>query len=73
MGMSGIGIWQLLIVLVIVFMLFGSKHLRGLGGDIGSSIKDFKAVISGGNAEDFDNKTATLEQDHQDNKQSHSL
>ncbi len=46
MGIGGIGIWQLLIILVIVFMLFGTKRLKGLGGDLGSAIKGFKKAVS---------------------------
>lgn len=42
MGLGGISIWQLLIVLAIVIMLFGTKRLRGLGSDLGSAIKGFK-------------------------------
>jgi len=34
--------WQLLIILVIVLLLFGTKRLRNLGGDLGSAIKGFK-------------------------------
>jgi len=46
MGLSGISIWQLLIVLAIVVMLFGTKRLRTLGGDLGSMIKGFKNSMS---------------------------
>ncbi|MEC9370580.1 MAG: twin-arginine translocase TatA/TatE family subunit, partial [Pseudomonadota bacterium] len=35
MGVGGISIWQLLIVLVIVLLLFGTKKLRNMGGDLG--------------------------------------
>ncbi|GEM_PF-21625 len=42
MGIGGISVWQLLIVLAIVIMLFGTKRLRSLGGDLGSAIKGFK-------------------------------
>ena len=35
--MGGIGIWQLVIVLLIVFLLFGSKRLKTLGGDLGET------------------------------------
>jgi sec-independent protein translocase protein TatA len=42
MGFGGISIWQLLIVLVIVLMIFGGKKLRNLGGDLGAGIKGFK-------------------------------
>lgn len=43
MGFSGISAWQLLIVLAIVIMLFGTKRLRSLGGDVGGAIKEFRA------------------------------
>ncbi len=42
MGIGGISVWQLLIVLAIVIMLFGTKRLRTLGSDLGSAIKGFK-------------------------------
>ncbi len=38
----GISVWQLLIILAIVLLLFGTKRLRSLGGDLGSAIKNFK-------------------------------
>jgi sec-independent protein translocase protein TatA len=41
----GISIWQLLIVLVIVLLLFGAKRLRNVGGDLGSAIKGFKSAM----------------------------
>ncbi|WP_331345960.1 twin-arginine translocase TatA/TatE family subunit [Cellvibrio sp. UBA7661] len=46
MGISGISIWQLLIVLAIVVMLFGTKRLRSLGSDLGSMIKGFKSSMN---------------------------
>lgn len=42
MGFGGISIWQLLIVLLIVVMLFGTKRLKGLGSDLGDAIKGFR-------------------------------
>ena len=38
----GISPWQLLIVLVIVVLIFGTKKLRNMGGDIGGAVKNFK-------------------------------
>jgi sec-independent protein translocase protein TatA len=46
MGLGGISIWQLLIVLVIVALIFGTKKLRGIGGDLGGAVKGFKKAIS---------------------------
>lgn len=44
--MGGISIWQLLIILGIVLILFGTKRLRGFGGDLGNAIRDFKRSIA---------------------------
>ena len=44
--MFGISPAQLIIILVIVLLLFGTKKLRSLGGDLGSAVKGFKKAIS---------------------------
>ncbi len=41
----GISIWQLLIVLAIVLVLFGAKRLRNVGGDLGGAIKGFRQAM----------------------------
>ncbi len=46
--MMGISVWQLLIILLIVVMLFGTKRLRGLGSDLGSAINGFRKSVSDG-------------------------
>ncbi len=56
MGMGGISIWQLLIILLIVVVLFGTKRLRGLGGDLGGAVKGFKKAMSDGDDKDADQK-----------------
>jgi len=45
MGFGGISIWSLLLILVIVILLFGTKKLRNVGGDLGSAIKNFKKSV----------------------------
>jgi sec-independent protein translocase protein TatA len=45
MGIGGISIWQLLIILAIVIMLFGTKRLRTLGSDLGTAVKGFRKSI----------------------------
>lgn len=45
MGLGGISIWQLLILLAIVVVLFGTKRLRNLGGDLGSALKGFRSAM----------------------------
>ena len=42
----GISIWQLLIILAIVLVLFGAKRLRNVGSDLGGAIKGFKKAVS---------------------------
>lgn len=38
----GISIWQIVIVLLIVMLLFGTRRLRGLGSDLGGVINGFR-------------------------------
>ncbi|MEX2132424.1 MAG: Sec-independent protein translocase subunit TatA [Pseudohongiellaceae bacterium] len=54
MGFGGIGIWQLLIILLIVVMLFGTKKLRSLGSDLGGALKGFKTAMRDGEGKDKD-------------------
>ncbi|HDV7284391.1 TPA: Sec-independent protein translocase subunit TatA [Mannheimia haemolytica] len=44
--MGGISIWQLLIVVAIIVLLFGTKKLRTLGSDLGESVKGFKKAMA---------------------------
>ena len=45
MGSFGIGHW--LIVLLVVVLVFGTKKLRNMGGDLGSAVKGFKDGVKG--------------------------
>jgi sec-independent protein translocase protein TatA len=54
MGLGGISIWQLLIVLVIVLLLFGTKRLKNIGGDLGGAIKGFKKAMTDEEAKAID-------------------
>jgi sec-independent protein translocase protein TatA len=56
MGIGGISVWQLLIILAIVVMLFGTKRLRSLGSDLGSAVKGFRKSMSDENS-DAEKKT----------------
>ena len=42
----GFGISELLIILLIVALLFGTKKLRNMGGDLGSAIKSFRSAVT---------------------------
>ena len=45
MGFGGISIWSLLLILGIVILIFGTKKLRNVGGDLGGAIKSFKKSV----------------------------
>lgn len=51
MGIGGISIWQLLIILVIVLLLFGTKRLKNIGADLGNAVKGFKGAMKDGEQE----------------------
>ena len=40
--MGGISVTQLIIIAVIILLLFGTKKLRNVGGDLGAAVKGFK-------------------------------
>jgi sec-independent protein translocase protein TatA len=52
MGMGGISIWQLLIILVIVLLLFGTKRLKNIGSDLGGAVKGFRSAMGDANKDD---------------------
>lgn len=45
MGLGGISMWQLLIILLIVVLVFGTKRLRTIGGDLGGALKSFRKAM----------------------------
>ncbi|MGH8558563.1 MAG: twin-arginine translocase TatA/TatE family subunit [Methylococcales bacterium] len=47
-----IGMWELLIILVIVIILFGTKRLSNLGSDLGTAIKGFRQSLNESPKED---------------------
>ncbi|HLS97806.1 MAG: twin-arginine translocase TatA/TatE family subunit [Porticoccaceae bacterium] len=61
--MGGISIWQLLIILAIVILIFGTKRLKGLGGDLGGAIKSFRKAVSDGETKEEDKDSAKLNQE----------
>lgn len=73
MGIPGISWPQLLIILVIVLLIFGTKRIRSLGSDIGGAIREFRKGIgenedgdgdkSGGEADETAGKPASANKD----------
>ena len=62
MGFGGIGIWQLVIILIIVVMLFGTKKLRGMGADLGGALKGFKKAMKDDDASGDTDDNAVINQ-----------
>ena len=60
-GLAGISPWSLLIILVIVVVIFGTKRLRNAGGDLGGAVKNFKDSMKTGENEATAAKNATKE------------
>lgn len=75
---SNIGPVQLLIVLVIVLAIFGTKRLRTLGSDLGSAVKGFRSAVNDADKEseqisepekkDADFDTTPVEEPHKEKK-----
>jgi sec-independent protein translocase protein TatA len=42
----GPSVWSIIVILLIVVLLFGTKKLRNVGGDLGSALKGFKKALS---------------------------
>ena len=66
----GISIWQLLILLAVVILIFGTKKLKNVGGDLGSAIKGFKSAVKDG---DEKAKTDKVSQDDGDSMNKESM
>ena len=58
----GISIWQLLIILLIVLLLFGAKRLRTLGSDLGGAVKGFRSAM--GDEKEAENAQAAEHVEH---------
>ena len=42
----GFSIWQLLIIVLIIVLLFGTKKLKNIGSDLGGALKGFKSAMN---------------------------
>ena len=46
MGMGGVSVWQLVIILLIATMVFGTGRLKNMGEDLGGALKGFKNALN---------------------------
>jgi sec-independent protein translocase protein TatA len=58
--MGSFSIWHWLIVLLIVVMVFGTKKLKNMGGDLGGAVKGFKDGMKDGAATPEDKPAAQV-------------
>ena len=63
--MGGLSLWHLLVVLVIVVLVFGTKRLKNVGQDVGEAVKGFKKGIR-----DDDAPSAQLRDERRDETKS---
>ena len=61
----GISLWQLLIILLIVLLLFGTKKLRSVGRDLGGAVKGFRSEMDKEKHEDEDTAEHAKMEEHQ--------
>lgn len=54
MGLGAPGLWQLIIIAIIIMLLFGTKKLKNFGEDLGAGIKGFKKAMDAGETSDKD-------------------
>jgi sec-independent protein translocase protein TatA len=66
--LSGISIWQLLIILVIIMLIFGTKKLRNIGGDLGGAVKGFKDAVKDGEKAASDKQLSEQKSETQEKK-----
>lgn len=68
--LGGISIWQLLIVLGIIILIFGTKKLRNVGTDLGGAVKGFKKAMNDEEKKEADDAatsaTSEARVEHQD-------
>lgn len=69
--MGGFGLKELLVILIIVALLFGTKKLKNIGSDLGGAIKGFKKGIADDETQELKNQSADeVEQANQNKKDS---
>ncbi|MEO1957197.1 MAG: Sec-independent protein translocase subunit TatA [Methylophilaceae bacterium] len=50
--MGPFGLWEWLIILLVVILVFGTKKLKNMGGDVGGAVKEFKKAMKDNAVED---------------------
>lgn len=61
MGLSGISVFQIVVILLIVLLVFGTKRIRNIGSDLGAAVRDFRKGVSDDEDEDSGQDSAGSE------------
>jgi len=64
MGLGGISVTQLLIILGIVILVFGTKKLKNIGSDLGGALKGFKNAMGEENDKKSENSQPQIEEEN---------
>jgi len=56
----GIGIWELLILLLVLLLVFGPKRLPEMGKQLGKGMREFKDSVTGDDSKDDDDEPVSL-------------
>lgn len=62
MGLGGLHIWHLLILLVVVLLVFGTKKLKNIGSDLGDAVKGFRSAMASGEKGEESPETRQIEE-----------
>jgi sec-independent protein translocase protein TatA len=65
----GIGIWELALLFLIVLLVFGTKRLRNIGGDLGGAIKSFRSAMNESDEQPEKGQTVDGEVVNRENKE----
>lgn len=60
MGLSGVSVGSLLIILLIVMVVFGTKRMRNIGEDLGAALRSFRQGMQDTHDDTSDNKDASM-------------
>lgn len=61
--MFGLGVWELLVILAIVLLVFGPRRLKTLGSDLGNAIKGFRSAVKQDEGKEADSEPKIIEND----------
>lgn len=64
MGFGGMSLGSLLLILLIVMLLFGTKRVRNIGEDLGAAVKSFRKGMQDGDSDEESKDTEELKDKH---------